>query len=91
MSARVLSMLFVTAMLYVPCAHRQDAFAMGSKGNVVNGQGKQNGAARGQAEREAVAPGDGLSSRGSVSERGEKTVPAKKPRLKYRDDSKCPC
>lgn len=83
-------MLFTVALLYSPCVY-QNAFAMGAKGNVVREQGLQNDAARESARREAVHPEGGLPSREYVPGKGEKAAPAKKPRLKYRDETTCAC
>jgi hypothetical protein len=86
MSARVVCAVFALLLLCEPNMLCGDLLAMGSKGGEVNAPNKENGAER--TEQKSGKSEDGLSSQGTGS---GKSAPAKKPRLKYRDQEKCSC
>ncbi len=81
----------VTTALFLSGVEKGNILAMGSKGDVVQSQNITQDKKHSTKEHEGETTGAGFSPERSGPGKKEKALPDKKPRIKYRDESKCSC
>jgi hypothetical protein len=91
MKSLVVRIALVTALVLVADVLPHNILAMGSKGGAVQPQDIKTDERYLERDHEGKGTRDGLSSKESDTQKKEKAPPAKRPRLKYRDESKCSC
>jgi hypothetical protein len=78
-------------LLFAAGQQVHDCQAMGSRNGAVQQQDDRTDEGHREQDQKSKRPADVLSPEGKGSEKKGKTSPRKKPRLKYRDESKCQC
>jgi hypothetical protein len=91
MKSIIVRIALVTALVLVADVLPHSVLAMGSKSGAVQPQDIKTDERHLERDHEGKGTGDGLSSKESGTQNKEKAPPAKRPRLKYRDESKCSC
>jgi hypothetical protein len=86
MRPTIITSSMVTALVLVAGVQAGTVLAIGSKGEAVHPQDNKTN----ERHFEGKGTEEGLSSKESGTQK-EKASPQKKPRLKYRDESKCSC
>ncbi len=92
MKLAIITIVLGTALLLTANVPAESMLAMGAKDGAV--QSTDNETDEGRSEGNQVKQkqsGDGLSSQESNTVNKGKSSPAKKPRLKYRDEPGCSC
>lgn len=69
----------------------QQYLAMDSKGSVVQPEDNRKKEKKPETDHEDKGTGKDLSPENNDAQKKEKTPPEKKPRIKFRDESGCPC
>jgi hypothetical protein len=91
MKSIVVRVVLVMSLLLVADVLPHNILAMGSKGDAGHSEDIKTDKRQLERDHEDKGSEDGLSSEESGTQRKEKAPPAKRPRLKYRDESKCSC
>jgi hypothetical protein len=91
MKSLVVRIALVTALVLIADVLPHNILAMGSRGSVVPSQDIKTDGKHLEGDYENKGFGEGFSSKESGTQKKEKAPPAKRPRLKYRDESKCSC
>jgi hypothetical protein len=86
MRPTIIASSMVTAFVLAAGVQAGTVLAIGSKGEAVHPQDNKTN----EKHFEGKGTGEGLSSKESVTQK-KNVSPQKKPRLKYRDESKCSC
>jgi hypothetical protein len=91
MKSIIICIAFVMAPLFTAEVQPGNILAMGSKSGAGHSQDIKTDERHLERDHEGKGTGEGLSSKESGTQKKEKAPPAKRPRLKYRDESKCSC
>jgi hypothetical protein len=91
MKSIIICIAFVIALLFTADVEPGNILAMGSKSGVAHSHDIKTEKRHLERDHEGKGTGEGLSSKESGTQKNEKAPPAKRPRLKYRDESKCSC
>ena len=91
MKSIIICIALATAPLLFPSIQPQQILAMGSKGGGVQPQDTGKDEEHREKDHEGEKPGETTPPKDSGSQKKGKSPPEKKPRLKYRDESKCQC
>jgi hypothetical protein len=91
MKNTIVYLALMAAPLLVSGSQVHDSYAMGSTNGAVQQQDDRTDEGHREQDQRSKKPGDVLSPKEKDPQEREKASPEKKPRLKYRDESKCPC
>jgi len=91
MKSLVVRIALVTALVLVADVLPHNILAMGSESGAGHSQDIKTDERHLERDHEGKGTGEGLSSKESGTQKKEKAPPVKRPRLKYRDESKCSC
>jgi len=91
MKSSTITIVLGTALLLFAGVQAESMLAMDAKGTAVQLPDNKTDERHLEIDHEGKGTGEGLSSKESDTQKKEKAPPVKRPRLKYRDESKCSC
>jgi hypothetical protein len=91
MKNTIVYLALTAAPLLVSGSPVHDSYAMGSTNGAIQQQDDRTDEGHREQDQRSKKPGDVLSPEEKGSAEKGKASPEKKPRLKYRDESKCRC